>query len=105
MMTKEETAHLLALVSSMDRQPVDEGVIEMWHRMLGDYTFAECDAALVPAYKEMSGHYLSSKDVWSMVRRERSQPKPGGWIEDLHDIGEHFACTPGMFDHPREVQA
>ena len=104
-MTKDETATLLAFVSSMDRQPVDDGVIEMWWRMLGDFTFEECDAALVPAYRDMTGNYLSSKDVWKEVRRVRSQPVPRQWVLDLHNIGEHFECRPGEFGHPAEVTA
>jgi hypothetical protein len=105
-MTKDETATLLAFVSSLDRQPVDDGVIEMWWRMLGDFTFEECNDAIVPAYREMTGHYLSSKDVWSIVKRVRSQPVAGGWIRDQHHRGEHWACKPGQFDcKPPEVTA
>jgi hypothetical protein len=104
-MTREETAELLALVSSMDRQPVDKGVVEMWWRMLGDYTYEECDAALVPAFRDTKNTYLSAKDVWAEVRRVRSQPVPRQWVKDLHNIGEHFECRPGEFGHPKEVQA
>jgi hypothetical protein len=91
-MRKDETATLLALVSSLDRQPVNEGVVEMWWRMLGDYSFEECEAAIIPAYKEMTGNFISAKDVWSQVRRSRSQPVPRQWVKDLHDMGEHFEC-------------
>jgi hypothetical protein len=105
-MTKDECATLLALVSSLDRQPVDEGIIEMWWRMLKDFSFEECDAAIVPAYQEMRGDYMSSKDVWMIVKRVRSQPVKRQWVKDLHDINEHFECRPGEFGHPRlEVEA
>jgi hypothetical protein len=39
-MDKAETATLLAMVSSLDRQPVDEGMVEMWHRVLGEFSFS-----------------------------------------------------------------
>ena len=90
----DETATLLAFVSSLDRQPVNDGVIEMWTQMLGDYTYQECFDAIVPAYKEMSGSFISAKDIWLVVRRERSQPRPRQWVYDLHRIGEHFECRP-----------
>ena len=103
-MNKEETATLLAFVSSLDRQPVDDGIIEMWSRMLADYTFEECNAAIIPAYKEMTGNYLSSKDVWAVVRRVRSQPVARQWVKDYHDRGDHWECRPGEFGcKPKEV--
>lgn len=91
-MRKDETATLLAYVSSLDRQPVNDGVIEMWTQMLADYTFEECHKAIIPAYREMTGNFISAKDIWQQVRRERSQPRPRQWVKDLHDIGHHFEC-------------
>ncbi len=104
-MTKDETATLLAFASSLDRQPVDDGVIEMWWRMLADFTFEDCNDALIPAYREMTGHFISSKDVWAIVKRKRSQPVPRQWVKDLHDIGEHFECRAGEFGHEKAVTA
>jgi len=38
-MDRGEVATLLAMVSSLDRQPVDEGMVEMWLRVLGEFSF------------------------------------------------------------------
>jgi hypothetical protein len=96
-MNKAETATLLAMVSALDRQPVDEGMVEMWHRVLGDYSFARCEGALIPAYKESRSGFLTAKAVWDVVRREASVPGPREWVQDLHEMGEHFECQPGEF--------
>ncbi len=71
-MNKAETAKLLVLVSSLDRQPTDEGMVEMWHRVLGAYEFTECEAALVPAYREAKG-YISARAVETMVKKARNE--------------------------------
>jgi hypothetical protein len=47
-MDRGEVATLLAMVSSLDRQAVDDGMVEMWHRLLGEYSFTDCEAALLP---------------------------------------------------------
>lgn len=36
-MRRDEVSKLLAMVSSLDRQPVDEGMVEMWLRVLGSF--------------------------------------------------------------------
>jgi len=94
MMTKEEMLKIMGMVSALDGQVVDEGKAEMWFRVLGDYSFDLVEKCIVPAYKESQGFHLSAKELWQTVRREASQPKAGGWVDDLHDIGEHFACNP-----------
>jgi hypothetical protein len=71
-MNKVETAKLLVMVSSLDRQPTDEGMVEMWHRVLGDYDFTECEAAVVPAYREAKG-YISARLVETMVKKARAE--------------------------------
>jgi hypothetical protein len=71
-MNKAETAKLLVMVSSLDRQPTDEGMVEMWHRVLGGYEFAECESALVPAYREAKG-YISARLVETMVKKVRAE--------------------------------
>jgi gamma-glutamyltranspeptidase len=96
-MNKGETAKLLVMVSALDRQPVDDGMVEMWHRMLGEFSFADCEAALIPAYKESRNGFITAKAVWDSVRREFQYPSARQWVEDLHNIGEHFECKPGEF--------
>jgi hypothetical protein len=96
-MDKAETATLLAMVSSLDRQPVDEGMVEMWHRVLGEFSFSACEAALIPAYKESRSGFLTAKAVWDVVRRESSTPSARGWVEELHELGEHYECRAGEF--------
>ena len=98
-MNKEETATLIALISSLDRQPVDEGMVEMWHELLGAYSFEECREAIMPVYKNIKGPWIRARDIYDHVR-VGSAPPAGWWIEQMHDIGEHFACKPGMFGHP-----
>lgn len=93
-MNKQEMAKILGMVSALDNQPVDEAKLEMWHRVLGQYTFTQVEAAIVPAYKESVGLFLSAKELWQHVRRDANQPKPRQWVRELHDIGEHFECRP-----------
>jgi len=98
-MDKAETATLLAMVSALDRQPVDEGMVEMWHRLLGGYSFVVCEAAILPAYKESRSGFLTAKGVWDVVRRDALQPVARAWVRDMHDIGEHWECRAGEFGH------
>ena len=70
-MNKAEVAKLLVLVSSLDRQPTDEGMVEMWHRVLGSYAFEECEEALVVAYREAKG-YVSARGVELAVKKLRT---------------------------------
>jgi hypothetical protein len=104
-MDKAETATILAMVSALDRQPVNDANVEMWWRMLKDYSFEKVEAAIVPAYRDTKNTYLSAKDVWLEVRRIAAQPVPRQWVKDLHDMGEHFECRAGEFGHEKEVQA
>jgi hypothetical protein len=97
-MDKAETATLLAMVSALDRQPVDEGMVVMWHRVLGEYSFARCEAALIPAYKESRSGFLTAKAVWDIVRRESSVASPRQWVSEMHALGEHWECRTGEFD-------
>jgi hypothetical protein len=96
-MDKAEVANLLVMVSALDRQPVDEGMVEMWHRVLGDYTFEECERALVPAYKDSKSGFLTAKAIYDQVRVSESGPGYRVWVKNLHNIGEHFECRPGEF--------
>lgn len=105
MMTREEMAKVLGMVSALDGQKVDEAKLEMWFRVLGEYRFDFVEKCIVPAYKECSGFQLTAKELWQHVRREASQPVRRQWVKDLHDIGEHFECRPGEFGHPKPVQA
>ena len=99
-MDKSETATILAMVSALDRQPVDDGTIEMWWRMLKDYSFETVEASIIPAYRDTKNTYISAKDVWQEVRRSASQvPSARAWVKDMHDIGEHFECRSGEFGH------
>jgi hypothetical protein len=105
MMTREEMAKVLGMVSALDGQKVDEAKLEMWFRVLGEYRLDFVEKCIVPAYRECQGIQLTAKELWQHVRREASQPVPRQWVKDLHDIGEHFECRPGEWGHPKEVQA
>ena len=96
-MDRGEVATLLAMVSSLDRQPVDEGMVEMWLRVLGEFSFEQCEAALIPAYKESRSGFVTAKAVWEVVRRDGVAVMPRAWVEELHDMGEHWECRPGEF--------
>ena len=96
-MDKAETATLLAMVSALDRQPIDEGMVEMWWQVLGEFSFEDCQSALVPAYKESRSGFVTARAVWDRVRRDSMYPKPRQWVQDLHDQGEHWECRAGEF--------
>jgi hypothetical protein len=96
-MDKAETATLLAMVSALDRQPVDEGMVEMWLRVLGEFSFEQCEAALIPAYKESRAGFVTAKAVWEVVRRDGVAVMPRAWVEELHGMGEHWECRAGEF--------
>ncbi len=96
-MDRGEVATLLAMVSSLDRQPVDEGMVEMWLRVLGEFSFEQCEAALIPAYKESRAGFVTAKAVWEVVRRDGVAVMPRAWVEELHDMGEHWECRTGEF--------
>lgn len=96
-MDKAEVANLLVMVSALDRQPVDEGMVEMWWRVLGDYSFERCEAALLPAYKESKSGFITAKAIYDRVSHRDSAPTPRGWVRDMHDIGEHWECRRGEF--------
>jgi hypothetical protein len=97
-MDKAQTATLLAMVSALDRQPVDQGMVEMWFRVLGEFSFDRCEAALIPAYKESRSGFITAKAVWDVVRRDGSVSAPRDWVRDMHDLGEHWECREGEFD-------
>jgi len=96
-MDRGEVATLLAMVSSLDRQPVDEGMVEMWLRVLGEFSFEQCEAALIPAYKESRAGFVTAKAVWEVVRRDGVAVMPRAWVEELHEMGEHWECRAGEF--------
>jgi len=96
-MDKAETAKLLVMVSSLDRQPVDEGMVEMWWQVLGRFSFEDCQAALIPAYQESRSGFITARAVWDRVRRDASYPEPRAWVRELHDMGEHYECRVAEF--------
>ena len=96
-MNHGEVATLLAMVSSLDRQPVDEGMVEMWHRLLEGYSFEECEAALLPAYRESRSGFITAKSIYDRVALRGSGPERRGWVRDFHEVGDHWACKPGEF--------
>jgi len=105
-MKREEMSHILTLVSSLDRQPVDEGMIEMWLELFEGYSFETVKAAIIPSYKESKNGFITAKGIYDYIRRDAQYPKPRQWVKDLHDMNEHFECHPGEFGHPKlEVEA
>jgi gamma-glutamyltranspeptidase len=96
-MDRGEVATLLAMVSSLDRQAVDDGMVEMWHRLLGEYSFTDCEAALLPAYKDSRNGFITAKSIYDRVALGESGPGKRVWVRALHDEGQHFACEPGEF--------
>jgi len=105
MMNKAEMGQILSMASALDGQIVSEPKALMWLQMLDGFTYEECQAAIVPACKEHPSGIVTAKGIYDQVRRKRSQPTPRGWVKDLHDMGEHFECRAGEFDHPLEVHA
>lgn len=104
-MNKSEMSLILTMVSSLDRQPVDEGMVEMWLELFKNYEFETVKAAIIPAYKESRNGFLTAKGIYDYIRRDSQYPKPRQWVKDLHDIGEHFECRPGEFGHEKAVEA
>ena len=104
-MTEDEMAEIVSMASALDGQIVSESKVMMWLEMLGDFSYEECQAAIIPACKEHSAGMVTAKGIWEQVRRKRSQPVPRQWVKELHDLGEHFECRAGEFGHPKEVLA
>jgi hypothetical protein len=96
-MKRDEVSKLLTMVSALDRQPVDEGMVEMWLRVLGDYSFEACEQALIPAYTASKSGFVTAKAIYDRVSHRDSAPTPRGWVSDMHDIGEHWECRAGEF--------
>jgi hypothetical protein len=92
-MKKSEMVKILTMVSALDGRSSDDMQVEMWMRLFDGCSFESVEAAIIPAYKESDKGFLTAKQVWDVMRREASQPKPNQWVKDLHQIGEHFACT------------
>ena len=40
---------------------------------------------------------MTAKAVWEVVRRDGVAVMPRGWVEELHEMGEHWECRPGEF--------
>lgn len=92
-MNREETVKVLTMVSALDGRTADEMQVEMWLQMFRNFAFDQVKEAIIPAYKESDKGFLTAKGVWDVLRREANQPRPRQWVRDLHNIGEHFACT------------
>ena len=97
-MRRDEVSKLLTMVSALDRQPIDSGMVEMWLRLLGDYSFEDCEAALLPAYKDSRNGFITAKSIYDRVASAESGPGKRVWVRALHDEGQHFACEPGEFE-------
>lgn len=96
-MNKSEMSLILTMVSSLDRQPVDEGMVEMWLEMFRNHEFETVKAAIIPAYKESRSGFLTAKGIYDYIRRNGQYAKPRQWVEDEHERGDHWACRPGEF--------
>lgn len=93
-MNKTDTAKLITMVSALDRQPTDQGMVEMWHRVLQEFTFEDCEAALIPAYKESKG-YISARAVYAAVkklREERATERMSLEIRESSESWEVSSC-------------
>jgi hypothetical protein len=90
-------SEIVTMASALDGQIVSESKVMMWLEMLGRFTYEECRAAIVPACQESTVGIVTAKGIWEQVRRDRAVPKPREWVQDLHDMGEHFECKPGEF--------
>ena len=96
-MDRAEVAKLLVMVSALDRQPVDEGMVEMWWRVLGDYSLETCEQALIPAYTDSKSGFLTAKAIYDRVSVRDTGVGYRLWVKDMHDIGEHWECRAGEF--------
>ncbi len=96
-MTEDQMSAIVTMASALDGQIVSESKVMMWLEMLGDYKYEECVKAIIPACKEHPAGLVTAKGIWEQVRRERSYPGHRDWVEDLHNMGEHFECRSGEF--------
>jgi hypothetical protein len=80
--TKLETAEILAGAMLIDnRKAADEYTIKAWHELIGDFTLAECKAALVDYYKTEREMVMPS-DIRSRVLGDRQQ-----WLQSHPNYG------------------
>jgi hypothetical protein len=66
-----ETGQLLRLVVACDRRTVSEIDLEVWHRLLGEYPFAQCETAVFGHFSE-SSEWLTPALVRQRVRGLRA---------------------------------
>lgn len=96
-MTEDQMSEIVTMASALDGQIVSESKVLMWLEMLGSYTYEECREAIIPACKEHASGLVTAKGIWQQVRRERSYPGARDWVEELHDLDQHFECRVGEF--------
>lgn len=71
-MDREQTARLLTQASLVDNRRITEAHVEQWWRILGDFDFAECEAAVVEHFKTAST-YLQPNHIFAIVKRHREE--------------------------------
>lgn len=77
-MNKTETAQLLTIASGFDRRQVDAMTVEAWHAVIGEYTLAQAQRALMDHYRdpETRHTYLGVANILDrleVIKRARSR--------------------------------
>ena len=80
-MRKDELALVLTKAAAFDYRNISEADVEAWMLVIGDLTFAECDAAVVEYYKENRERIMPS-DIRQRVMGARQQ-----WLADHPTVG------------------
>jgi hypothetical protein len=71
-MTPEETGKLLAAAATVDNRKVGPLQVLMWHRVLGDLRYEDCEAALVEHFGE-STDWVMPAHIRQRVKKIRLQ--------------------------------
>lgn len=88
-MTRNEVTAVLARCASYDRRTVGAADVTAWLLVLGDLTYAECDAAVIDYYRS-NREWIMPSDIRHRVLHERRQ-----WLMAHPDVGpQHPEIVP-----------
>lgn len=69
-MRKIDTHKILIQLSTIDNRIVDEYTVEMWHRIIGAYEYADAELAIPVAFAE-SDSYMTPNRLLNAINRIR----------------------------------
>lgn len=88
-MTIEETGAVLATCALYDNRKTDRHIVIMWHRVIGDLPYQDCEDAVVAHYTETAERIMPAhiRSRVKAVRRDRldreiAQAPPAGLADD-----------------------